>query len=468
MGRNKQKGKVIEDVEFTSYAALGKALARPEGKVLFAEWAVPGDVADVVITKDKKNYSEGRVIKYKKLSADRIQPVCRHFGFCGGCKWQMLPYEKQLENKQNEVISVFHKEGIDVPVLPVIGSEKIYQYRNKLEFTFSDREFLPAEQFKEGVKAGPALGYHMPKMFDKVLNITECHLMDGINDKIRNGLRDFAIKNGFTFYNVHSHEGWMRNLIIRYATTGECMVNLVVAFRDDDRRRQISEFLSAACPEITTLLFTINPKLNDTIYDLQPEIVYGPGVIYENLSDLKFKISPKSFFQTNTVQAERLYQVAQSFAGLTGHETVYDLYCGTGSIGMFLHRNAAKIVGVEVVEDAIKDARENAALNRIGNASFYTGDVIKVCNDSFFEKNGKPDVVILDPPRPGIHPSLAAKLLEIRAPKIVYVSCNIITQARDLNLLKKDYVIKRLQPVDMFPQTFHIECVAELDLAKID
>lgn len=447
---------------FTDYAGLGKALARPEGKVLFASGVVPGDVADVLITKSKKDWAEGRVIAIKEFSKDRIKPVCKHFGVCGGCQWQMLPYEKQLEYKEQEAANTFRKAGISAPVMHIIGSDKEYRYRNKLEFAFSNKEYLPPEKFKAGVVAGNALGYHMAGLFDKVLNITECHLMDTINDDIRNQFRDFALKQKYTFYNIRTHEGWLRNMIVRYTTTGECMVNLVVSHQDVDALSSIKEFFSVVLPRVTTLLFTINSKLNDTIYDLDSEVAYGPGYIFENLGDLKFKISPKSFFQTNTLQAKKLYDVAKDFAQLSGQEVVYDLYCGTGSIGLYLHNSARKIIGVETVEDAVKDARENASINGVNNVEFFCGDVIKVCDDDFFSRNGHPDVVILDPPRAGLHGKLIEKLLAIVPKKIVYVSCNIATQARDINLLKEKYSIRRLQPVDMFPQTYHIECVAEL------
>lgn len=464
MSKRKKEKRIIPDVHFTSYAALGKAIGRPGGKVLFAEWAVPGDVADVMVFREKKKWSEGKIVSFKKLSDDRIQPVCKHFGVCGGCKWQMLPYTKQTEYKEEETKSVFRKEGINAPVLPIIGSDKIYQYRNKLEFTFSDREFLPEKEFREGKRADPALGYHIPGMFDKILNITECHLMDGVNDRIRNRLRQFSIENNLSFYNVHTHEGWLRNMIIRYATTGECLVNIVISEKNNELQDKIINYLSVDFPDITTLLFTVNSKLNDTILDLNPETAYGSGFIYENLGALRFKISPKSFFQTNTGQAIKLYEVVKEFADFTGKEIIYDLYCGTGSIGLYLHKGVSKVIGVEVVEEAVRDAKENAQINGVTNSEFFAGDVIRVCDKDFFEKHGKPDVVIVDPPRPGLHPELIEKLLKIEAPRVIYVSCNIATQARDLNLLKQKYEIRKLQPVDMFPQTYHIECVAGLKL----
>lgn len=463
MARIKQP-KILENVEVTGFAALGKAIAKPEGKALFISGAIPGDVVDVLVYKNKKDWAEGRVLQIKKTSPDRIKPVCKHFGICGGCQWQMLSYDKQLTYKEQEVRDTFHKAGIDVSVLSIIGSDKDYRYRNKLEFTFSDREFLPRERFEAGEVAHAALGYHMPGHFDKILNITECHLMDEVNDRIRNGIRDFALGKGYSFYNVNTHEGWLRNMMIRYSTLKQCMVNIVVAYEDVDAQEEIKKFLLAQNAEITTLLFTINPKLNDSIYDLEPKSVFGEGFIYEQLGRLKFKISPKSFFQTNTLQAVKLYDVAKDFAHLHGDEIVYDLYCGTGSIGMYLADAAQKIIGVEVIEDAVNDAKENAQINNVKNAEFFAGDVIKICDDEFFKNHGHPDVVVVDPPRAGMHGNLITKLLEIKPKRIVYVSCNIGTQARDLNLLKELYDIKRLQPVDMFPQTYHIECVAELNL----
>ncbi|MCO6497232.1 MAG: 23S rRNA (uracil(1939)-C(5))-methyltransferase RlmD [Chitinophagaceae bacterium] len=462
--RKKKNKPVLTDVTFTGYAALGKAIARPEGKVLFADGVVPGDVADIQIKKDKKDWAEGTPVRIKQPSPDRIKPVCKHFGTCGGCQWQMLPYSKQLEYKQQETEGFFKKSKIDAPVLPIIGGEHSYQYRNKLEFTFSNREFLTTEDFQSGVIAGDALGYHIAGLYDKVLNITECHLMHPLNDRIRNAVRAFAIQNEMPFYNVKIHEGWLRNMVIRYTTLDQCMVNIIIKKKHPEWKKKLTNFLAEQFPEINTLLFTENPKMNDSIYDLSPETAYGSGFIYEQLGNLQFKISPKSFFQTNSYQAKKLYDVAKGFAGLTGRETVYDLYCGTGSIGLYMADKAQKIIGVETIEEAIEDAKENAALNNINHARFFSGDVIKVCTPKFFNEHGSPDVIITDPPRAGMHEALVQQLLEIEAPRIVYVSCNISTQARDLKLLEEKYEIVRLQPVDMFPQTYHIECVAELIL----
>jgi 23S rRNA (uracil1939-C5)-methyltransferase len=492
----KQKKKIIlENIRVTDYAAEGKALAKLDGKVIFISGAVPGDVADIFITKDKKDWAEGRVEQIKEYAKERVTPFCKHFGVCGGCKWQMLPYAKQLEYKQQEAEQNLRRIGKVTlpPVLPIIGADDDKYYRNKLEFTFSNKRYLlPGEtspnpsqggayeqpdNLKElsgsGVPevlplgeglAGAALGFHVPRLFDKIIDIEECYLMDEVNNRIRNITRDFALQNGYSFYDVRQHTGWLRNIIIRYCTTGELMVNMVLNYEDEVERKKLLNHLLEQVPSITTLLFTINPKWNDSIYDLSPQVYFGKGFVMEKLDDFVFKVSPKSFFQTNTKQAEKLYTVTRDFAGLTGSEIVYDLYCGTGSIGIFVSRQAKKIIGVEVIEEAIADAKENAALNNIGHAEFFAGDVIRICNDDFFAKHGKPDVIITDPPRAGMHDKLVTKLLEMEAPKIVYVSCNTATQARDIGLLAEKYSVEKIQPVDMFPHTHHIECVALLKL----
>jgi 23S rRNA (uracil1939-C5)-methyltransferase len=463
----RRKKFTIKDVRVTGYAAEGKSLARLDGKVIFIEGAVPGDVADVFITRNKKDWAEGKATKITKFSEERVTPFCIHFGICGGCKWQMLPYQKQLEYKEQEARDAFKRIGklSDVPVLPILGSEDTIHYRNKLEFTFSNKKYLPAEELKalgEDEWPGGALGYHVPKLYDKIIDIYECWLMDDVNNSIRNALRDFAKENDFSYYDIKEHKGWLRNIIVRYCTTNELMVNLVFGFDDEEKREKICNHLLAKVPEITTLLYTINPKWNDSIYDLDVKTVSGKGYVIEKLEDFEFKISPKSFFQTNTKQAEVLYNVVKDFAALTENEIVYDLYCGTGSIGIFLSKSAKKIIGVDVIEDAINDAKENALLNNLDHASFYSGDVIEICNDEFFEIHGRPDLVIVDPPRAGLHQKLIDKLIEIAPPKIVYVSCNIATQARDLQLLNETFKVEKLQPVDMFPHTHHIECVALL------
>jgi len=497
--RKKNKKIILENLAITDYAAEGKALAKQDGKVIFISGAVPGDVADVMLVKNKKDWAEGRVLQVKVYSKERVSPFCKHFGVCGGCKWQMLPYPKQLQYKQQEVEQNLKRIGkIDLPeLLPIIGAEETVHYRNKLEFTFSNKRYLLPEEMaspnpSEGgaskdpeklksfselpysenlpLGGGGALGFHVPRIFDKVIDIDECYLMDDINNRIRNTIRSFAKENNFSFYDIREHTGWLRNVIIRLCTTGELMVNICLNHDEEADRKKLFDHLLKEVQEITTLLYTINPKWNDSIYDLTPQVYSGKGYVIEKLSTgpggegFEFKISPKSFFQTNTGQAEKLYMVTRDFAALTGNEIVYDLYCGTGSIGIFVSKGAKKIIGVEVIEEAITDAKENAALNNITHAEFFAGDVIKVCNDDFFAVHGRPDVIITDPPRAGMHEKLVNKLLEIAAPKIVYVSCNTATQARDLGLLSEKYTIEKVQPVDMFPHTHHIECVVLLKL----
>ena len=466
--RKKHKNVVLNNITITDYAAEGKSLARVDGKVIFVSGVIPGDVADIQLGKSKKDWAEGRAIKIVEPSPNRLTPFCKHFGNCGGCKWQMLPYEKQLEYKQQEAEQNLKRIGkIDIPeMLPIIGSSKTTAYRNKLEFTFSNKRYLTNEEIgsETAITQQNALGYHAPRIFDKVIDITECHLLDEVNNTIRNTVRDFAAVNNLAFYDIREHTGWLRNIIIRFTTTGELMVNIVINNEDETNRKALLDHLLAKVSAITTLLYTINPKWNDTIYDLTPQVYFGKGYVMEKLGKWEFMISPKSFFQTNTQQAENLYSVAKDFAGLTGDEIVYDLYCGTGSIGIFVSDKAKKIIGVEVIEDAIEDAKKNAALNKIEHAHFFAGDVIKICNDDFFAQHGKPDVVITDPPRAGMHEKLVNKLLEMESPKIVYVSCNTATQARDIALLSAKYNVEKVQAVDMFPHTHHIECVALLTL----
>jgi 23S rRNA (uracil1939-C5)-methyltransferase len=483
---------VIENLLVTDYAAEGKALAKQEGKVIFISGAVPGDVVDVFLTKNKKDWAEARVIAIKTPAADRTTPFCKHFGVCGGCKWQMLPYAKQLQYKQQEVEQNLKRIGkIELPpLMPIVGADDDKHYRNKLEFTFSNKEYiiyqaspnpsegggLSPELTKEILKNNDvqnphlggrgALGFHVPRLFDKIIDIHECYLMDDVNNSIRNSVRDFALQHNFSFYDVRQHTGWLRNIVIRNCTTGELMVNIIFNYEDEPNRKLLLDDLLQKVPTITTLLYTINPKFNDTIYDLTPITYFGKGYAIEKLENFSYKISPKSFFQTNTKQAEKLYQITRDFAQLTGNEVVYDLYCGTGSIGIFISEKAKKIIGVEAIDDAIVDAKENAAFNNISHAHFFTGDVIKICNDEFFATHGRPDVVITDPPRAGMHEKLVNKLLEIEAPKIVYVSCNTATQARDIALLNEKYKVEKIQPVDMFPHTHHIECVVLLVLRE--
>ncbi len=479
--RKKNKIRILESVKVEDYAAEGKSIARVDGKVIFIEGAVPGDVIDVQLGKSKKDWAEGKAVRFHEYAAERTAPFCEHFGLCGGCKWQMLPYEKQLEYKQREVEQNLRRIGrVELPaMLPIVGSKQTKYYRNKLEYTFSTKRYLTREELakrdEEKRKAeeaqveyaqpqDAALGYHVPKIFDKVIDIETCYLQQEPNNAIRNFVKEFAKKHNFSFYDIKAHEGWLRTMIFRMTTTGEVMVNITFGYDDAANRELLFNALIHEFPEITTLLYTINPKWNDSIYDLQPQTYFGSGYVTEKLEEFVFKIGPKSFFQTNTKQGEALYRVTRDFAKLTGNEVLYDLYCGTGSIGIFCSKGVKKIIGVETVAEAIEDAKENAALNGLSNTSFYAGDVIDICNDEFFAAHGKPDVIITDPPRAGMHEKLVRKLLEIEAPRIVYVSCNPATQARDLQLLNEKYIVEQLQPVDMFPHTHHIENVAALVL----
>lgn len=474
----KRKQKIIlEDLLIENYAAEGKSLAKQNGKVIFVENVVPGDVADVQLYKSKKDWAEGFPLTIKKFSEDRVTPFCRHFGVCGGCQWQMLPYQKQLQYKQQQVYDVLTRIGkINLPAMPpIIGAAETTCYRNKIEYSFSAKKYIAENEFRELRKTDADItliaqqnvaGFYAKGVFDKVVNIEKCHLQSEPTNLLRNAIADFARKNNFSFYDFKQHTGWLRNMMVRIATTGEIMINIVIAYEEKKQMQMLFDFILNTFPEITTLLYTINGKRNDSIYDLTPQIVKGNGYITEQLEEFKFKISPKSFFQTNTKQAEKLYGVVRDFAELTGNEIVYDLYCGTGSIGIFISPLAKKVIGVEVIDDAVTDAKENAALNKILNTSFYTGDVIDVCSDEFFTTNGKPDVIIVDPPRAGLHGKLIEKLLEVEAPLIVYVSCNPATQARDLNILKEKYSAEKVQPVDMFPHTHHIENAAQLKLKK--
>lgn len=450
------------------YAAEGKSIARVEGKVVFIEKVVPGDVVDVRLVKSKKDWAEGYPLQFHSFSKERTKPFCQHFGVCGGCQWQMLPYEKQLFYKRQQVEDNLRRIGkIELPgIPPVVGCDETKWYRNKLEYTFSAKRFIPGNEFvRDGDnKELNAAGFHAKGFFDKIVEIERCWLQDEPTNIIRKTITDFARKNDYSFYDHKLHTGFLRNVLLRICTTGEVMVNMVMGEDDEVKRNLLLDHLLKEIPGITTLLYTINTKWNDSLHDLNPVIVAGKGYVIEKLEDLQFKIGPKSFFQTNTKQAERLYSIAREYADLSGTETVYDLYCGTGSIGIFVSKLAKKIVGVEMIADAIADAKENAMLNNIQHTEFFTGDVIKICSDDFFAAHGKPDVIITDPPRAGMHEKLVSKILDIAAPTVVYVSCNPATQARDLRLLDEKYSVTRVQPVDMFPHTHHIENVVQLKL----
>jgi len=464
----KRKNIVLENLLVTGYAAEGKSLARHEGKVIFMENAVPGDIVTVRLIKNKKDWAEGQVIRITGFSPERVQPFCKHFGVCGGCQWQMLPYEKQLEYKQDQVLQSLTRIGkLELPeIRPILGSERTRYYRNKLEYTFSSRRFLLREELADPQISTiqDAAGFHARGIFDKVVDVETCYLQDEPTNAIRLEIKRWALEKGVSFYDIHRHEGFLRNVQVRICRTNEIMVNLVFGYLDEPIHNALLKHLQDQFPSITTLLYTINPKWNDSLNDLQPVPFFGKGYVIEKLEDFSFKIGPKSFFQTNTAQAERLYQTVRSFAALTGNETIYDLYCGTGSIGIFLSNQAKKIVGIELIPEAIADAKENALLNEVYHAAFFSGDVTTICDDAFFDTHGRPDLIISDPPRAGMSDKLIAKLLEISAEKIIYVSCNPATQARDLSLLSEKYQISAVQPVDMFPHTLHIENVTALFL----
>lgn len=452
-----------------NYAAEGKSLAKVEGKVVFIENVVPGDVVNVRLSKSKKDWAEGYPIHFHSYSDERVTPFCQHFGVCGGCQWQMLPYSKQLEYKHQQVFDNLSRIGkVALPDFqPILGAGEDKFYRNKLEYTFSTKEYLPAGSFDRDDKERSnrnVLGFHAKGFFDKVVDIQKCWLQHEPTNEIRNSIRDYALAKNFSFYDIREHRGMLRTMQVRLCTTGELMVNMVFGEDKEKPRKELLDFILERFPQITTLLYTINLKKNDSLFDLEPIVYHGKGYVIEKLEDFQFKIGPKSFFQTNTRQAEQLYRVTREFAELDGSQTVYDLYCGTGSIGIFCSKGSKKIIGVEMIDAAIRDAKENATLNDIAHAHFFTGDVIEVCNDDFFATHGKPDVIITDPPRAGMHEKLVQKILDMEAPVVVYVSCNPATQARDLNLLGQKYNVTKVQPVDMFPHTLHIENIVQLKL----
>jgi 23S rRNA (uracil1939-C5)-methyltransferase len=466
--RKKKAPVFLDNIPIEDYAAEGKSLARVDGKVIFIDQVVPGDIVNLRITRDKKDWAEGKLEKLVSLSPDRTEPFCPHFGICGGCQWQMLPYEKQLQYKQKQVEETLKRIGkMSLPSLQnIAGAEQTRYYRNKLEYTFGNRRFLLREELNDPAISSeqPVAGYHAKGMFDKLVDIQTCFLQEEPTNELRIAVKNLALREGWPFYDIRNHTGFLRNMQVRICTTGEIMVNVVLGENRKEWIDLLMKQLAERFPQVTTFLYTVNEKWNDSIINLAPVIYKGDGYITEKLEDFSFKIGPTSFFQTNTRQAEVLYKVTREFANLSGKEVLYDLYCGTGSIGIFLSKNASKVIGVEMSEAAVNDARMNAALNNVNHAEFFSGDVIKVCNDEFFSEHGRPDVIITDPPRAGMHNDLVKKLLEISAPLIVYVSCNPATQARDLQLLSESYDVTALQPVDMFPHTHHIENIAQLTL----
>lgn len=467
--RKKKKPVLLENVTIEKYAAEGRCMARVEGKVVFVEKVVPGDIVDVWLTKNKGDWAEGYPHRFIRYSAERVEPFCEHFGVCGGCSWQMLPYHLQLQYKQQQVADQLERiGGIELPeMLPIIGANPTEEYRNKLEFAFSNRRYLTREEmldpniFGEGHYAG----FHVKGMYNKVVNVNKCHLMAEPVNIIRETLKKKAIALGLPFYDLALQAGWVRAVMYRYCTTGDLMVNVILGYEQPEARMALLDDLLANVPEITTLFYTINHKLNDSMADLTPVHYSGErDYAIEQLGRFRFKISPVSFFQTNSRQAEALYEVTRKFAELDGTQVVYDLYGGTGSIGIYVSDGAKKVIGVEIVDAAVQDARVNAAMNGITHAQFFTGDVAKVCTPDFFATHGRPDVIITDPPRAGMSEKLVQQILEMEAPLVVYVSCNPGTQARDLKWLDVKYRVTKVQAVDMFPHTLHVENVVQLRL----
>lgn len=461
-----KKYPLLEDITITDVAAEGKALARINDQVLFTQYAVPGDVVDIQVTKKKHSYMEGRVTEYKSLSPVRCEARCEHFGVCGGCKWQILPYEEQIRYKQKQVVDNLTRLGhLTLPeVSPILGSAKIYEYRNKLEYTFSNKKWIPFGVERENLteKELCGVGFHIPGMFDKVLDINCCHLQKNISNDIRNSIRTYALEHDLPFFDLRNQGGFLRTLMIRTTSTGELMV--VVVFYEERRneREALLQFLADRFPEITSLLYVINGKCNDTITDQEICVFKGEDSIYEVMEGLRFKIGAKSFYQTNSEQAYELYKVARRFAGLTGNELVYDLYTGTGTIANFVSRQARQVIGIEYVPEAIEDAKVNSAINNIDNTLFYAGDMKDILTDAFIAEHGRPDVIITDPPRAGMHEDVVKVIMNAEPSRIVYVSCNPATQARDLAMMMEKYTITAVQPVDMFPHTHHVENVVQL------
>ena len=462
---------VFENIEITGVAAEGKALVRINDIVCFVPNCVPGDIVDLQITKKKHSFMEAKVLRIVEPSKVRCEARCKHFGVCGGCKWQILPYAEQLKYKQQQIVDNLTRIGkIELPeISPILGSKHIYAYRNKLEFTCADRKWLPWEEIEaagglDKIDSMYGLGFHIPNCFDKVLDIEECHLMPDINNRIRNGVREYARTHGLTFYNEHTHEGQVRTLILRNNHKGELM--LIVSFGEKvtEACMQLLEYLHNEFPEIISLLYVENLKFNDTIGDLEVKTYFGQEYILEEMEGLQFKVGPKSFYQTNTEQAYALYKVAREFAELTGDELVYDLYTGTGTIANFVSRKAKEVIGIEYVPEAIEDAKVNSKINNIKNTRFFAGDMKDILNDAFVAKYGRPDVIITDPPRAGMHEDVVNVILNAAPKRIVYVSCNPATQARDLALLDAKYKVTKVQPVDMFPHTQHVENVVQLCL----
>ena len=465
MGRKKELP-VLENVRITDIGAEGNAVARVENLVVFVPMLIPGDVVDLRVIRKRKKYLEGKVLRFREYSADRVKARCNHFGVCGGCKWQHLPYEMQLRYKEKQVRDNLTRIGkVELPVIhPIIGSQEVFHYRNKLEYTFSNKRWLTKEEVEsdtEFQKEG-ALGFHIPGLFDKVLDIEECHLQPEPSNSIKNKVREYALKNNLGFFDLREQKGFLRNLVIRNSLEGKVMVIVVFFHEDVEKREGLLNFLASEFPQISSLQYVINAKKNDSLNDQEPILYKGDDHLTEYMGDLKFRIGPKSFYQTNTLQALVLYKVALEFAGLTGKEIVYDLYTGTGTIANFVAGFAHKVIGIEYVDEAVNDAVINSQINSVKNTLFFSGDMKDVLSEQFIATNGRPDVIITDPPRAGMHEDVVKIISKAGAEKIVYVSCNPSTQARDILLLSEDYYVVSVQPVDMFPHTHHVENVVLL------
>lgn len=475
MARKKKELPLLEKVTILDVAAEGKAIAKVNDLVIFVPYVVPGDVVDLQIKRKKNKYAEAEAVKFHEYSPVRAVPFCQHYGVCGGCKWQVLPYEEQIKYKQKQVEDNLRRIGkIELPeISPILGSAKTEWYRNKLEFTFSNKRWLTAQEVQQDVKYDQmnAVGFHIPGAFDKVLAIEKCWLQDDISNRIRNAIRDYAYEHNYSFINLRTQEGMLRNMVVRTSSTGELMVIVICKIVEEhemDLFRQLLQYVADSFPEITSLLYIINNKCNDTINDLDVHVFKGNDHIFEEMEGLRFKVGPKSFYQTNSGQAYNLYKIAREFAGLTGNELVYDLYTGTGTIANFVSRQARQVIGIEYVPEAIEDAKVNAEINGITNALFYAGDMKDMLTQEFINEHGRPDVIITDPPRAGMHQDVIDVILFAEPQRIVYVSCNPATQARDLQLLDCKYRVKAVQPVDMFPHTHHVENVVLLEKRNAD
>ena len=465
--RRKKEMPILEKVRITDIGAEGNAIARVDNQVVFVPMLIPGDVVDIRVKKKRRKYLEGTVVRFHEYSPDRIVPKCSHFGVCGGCKWQHLPYQKQIEYKEKQVIDSLTRIGkLELSgVKPILGSSDVFEYRNKLEFTFSDKRWLTREEMisDNDRVVEDALGFHIPGYFDKVLDIRQCHLQPEPSNSIRDAVRRYAHRKSLAFFNLRQQSGFLRNLIIRNTGSGTVMVIVVFFMDEQDRINGLMEFLRSEFPQITSLYYIVNTKKNDSLADQEPLLFSGDDHLLEEMGGLKFRIGPKSFYQTNTGQAQRLYMTAMEMAGLTGNEVVYDLYTGTGTIACYVAAKAKKVVGIEYIEEAVHDAVKNSQINNIGNTEFYAGDIRLLLNEKFFEEKGKPDVIITDPPRAGMHGDVVDQILAANPARIVYISCNPSTQARDAGLMSERYRVTAVQPVDMFPHTHHVENVILLE-----